>query len=114
MLIDTGAATNVIPLKIVKRKGYGIDTRVRKWVSGYDGQASQTLGQVTLEVMLGSTLKEIHFDVVEKAEEIIFGKKAIGEFDAKIDCKRDVLLLPDDQEIHCFHVRNEGENSRLH
>lgn len=104
MLCDTGAAVNVLPLRLARKKSMAIDECKRKVVASYAGVVEETRGVVSLAVTLGSITKQLDFDVVASSNEAILSLGALAQFFAVVDCASRTIRLPGNRTIRAIRL----------
>ena len=107
MLVDTGAARSVIPLRLVRKQGWPVDPSGAKSLQAFNGQVERTSGVTDLWTTIGRETRKVQFEVSSSASQPLIGKPTLTAFGAIIDCVSDALRIENGELIPCSAVKSQ-------
>jgi len=112
-MLDTGSEVNLIPARILSKKGWYYGQEDRRTLGGAFGETVKSLGRTTLILKAGGRDCPVEFDVVKDAQATILGKPGIAQIGGSIDCVEDILRFSDGQALQCNAVRLPRSETRV-
>ena len=109
MLVDTGAARSVIPLRLARKQGWLVDPSGAKSLQAFNGQVERTSGVTDLWTTIGRETRKVEFEVSASASHPLIGKPTLTAFGAIIDCVSDALRIENGELIPCSAVKAQVE-----
>jgi predicted aspartyl protease len=66
MLVDTGAAVNIMPYSVLRRLGHSVEDLTNVTLSDFNGQASEAQGVLNVDLTVGSKTVPTSFFIISK------------------------------------------------
>jgi hypothetical protein len=113
MLVDTGAAVNIMPYSVLRRLGHSAEDLTNVTLSDFNGQASEAQGVLNVDLTVGSKTVPTSFFIISKNSTytVLLGREWIHANCYTPSMMHQCLIQWDGDEVEVVHADDSIEIS---